>query len=329
MRVQFGWHLDGPHWPETIDGAQANLGDVVVGPAGLLGVLEIRLGLTGPEAPPALRIAQYLVRLRAADDGNRFYSRPLAADGWSVARVILEWRDALVEAGWSGAVLGGGERLDALAVVERVPAPLAPGRADRLRAVLAALAGEGGEVVTAPAAELRLATPADLLPAAWQRLIGRLAAGGTRILPCRDPLPLGDRLGGTITVLEADDEWLAAETVAGWLAAAPQDNHGVVILRGQRTTLLDEACRRLGLPRVGGAGRSPWRAAVQVLPLAFAALWEPLDAHRLMELLTLPQSPIPSGVAEAFADALAEAPGVGGPAWQAAWRTAPGWRRAA
>lgn len=351
MRVQFGWHLDGSCWPETMDGLHASLGTEVVGPTGLVGVLETRLGLSGPEVSPALRTAQYLARLRAVDDGSCFYSRSLAADGWSVAERVLGWRDALVEAGWTGDWAGGGaggERLDTLAAVERAPGPLVPGRADRLRALIHSLSSMKGSLKgrrTAPLAELRLAMPAGLLPPAWRILLDRLEACGTRIFPCRERAPVADgdlgavgrwlatgepvvwRGDGTVTMLEADEEWLAAEMTAGWLAATPESNQGVVILRGQRTTLLDEACRRLGLPRVGGAGRSPWRAAVQVLPLAFATLWYPLDVHRLMELLTLPQSPIPSGVAEAFADALTEAPGIGGPGWQAAWRSARDRRR--
>lgn len=347
MRIQFGWHLDGARWPETPDGGICGLGDAVVGPQGLLGLLESVMGLGGPDAPQVLRVAQFLARLRAVDDGARFFSASLAADGWSVAALILCWRDALVEAGWTGADPAGGERLSTLAAVERADGPLAPGRADRLRALLDALAGLPPVL---PVSELRLATPAGLLPPGWRLLLDWLAAAGVRILPCKEGGKEGDALGagdlaalgrrlagdrsaeangdGSVTVLEADDEWMAAEVVAGWLAARPDLNHQLVIVRGQRTTLLDEACRHLGLPRPGGAGRSPWRGAAQVLPLAFAALWEPLDAHRLMELLTLPQSPIPSGVAEAFADALVEAPGIGGPVWQEAWRIARDRRRA-
>ncbi|MBP2230402.1 RecB family exonuclease [Azospirillum agricola] len=342
MRIQFGWHLDGARWPETLDGGSCGLDDAVVGPEGLVGLLESCLGLGRPDAPHVLRVAQFLARLRAVDDGARFFSASLAADGWAVAALILGWRDALVEAGWTGENPGGGERLSTLAAVERAAGPLIPGRADRLRALLDELAA----LPTLPIAELRLATPAGLLPPGWRLMLDRLAAAGVRILPCKDGealgggdlAALGRRLAGDrtaeavgdggVTVLEADDEWMAAEVVAGWLAARPDLDHQVVIIKGQRTTLLDEACRRLGLPRVGGAGRSAWRGAAQVLPLAFAALWEPLDAHRLMELLTLPQSPIPSGVAEAFADALVEAPGIGGPVWQEAWRTACDRRRA-
>ncbi|PWC96005.1 PD-(D/E)XK nuclease family protein [Azospirillum sp. TSO5] len=346
MRILFGWHLDGPSWPETCDGTAAGLDTDIVGPAGLIRLLETRLGLGGPEVSPALRIAQYLARLRAVDDGRRFFSRSLAADGWSVARMLLGWRDALVEAGWDGGAQGGvpgdGGRLDTLAEVERAPGMLAPGPGERLRAVTAALESPRRTRLS----ELRLATPEELLPEPWRRLLRRLAAGGTAVRPCHLPEPagngdlaaLGRRLSGlsqesawrgdgSVTLLEADDEWLAAEAVAGWLAAASGGNHGVAIIRGQRTMLLDEACHRLGLPRVGGAGRSRWRAAVQVLPLAFATAWEPVDVHRLMELLTLPQSPIPASVAEIFAAALQKAPGIGGPAWQEAWRSALSRRR--
>ena len=347
MRILFGWHLDGPCWPETFAGTGASLDTDVVGPAGLVRHLETRLGLAGPEVSPALRIAQYLARLRAVDDGRCFFSRSLAADGWSVARMLLGWRDSLVEAGWTGAIPGGGPRLDALAEVERAPGALAPGQGERLHTILEAL----NALRRPPLPDLRLATPEELLPEAWRGLLRRLEACGTAVRPCRQPEPAADgdlaalarrltgdpgepawRDDGSVTVLEADDEWLAVEAVAGWLAASlgdtPDGNHGVVVIRGQRTMLLDEACHRLGLPRVGGAGRSRWRAAVQVLSLAFAAAWDPIDVHRLMELLTLPQSPIPTGVAEAFAAALQEAPGIGSPAWQEAWRTAGERRRA-
>lgn len=171
MRILFGWHLDGPCWPETFDGLAASLDTDVVGPAGLIRLLETKLGLAGPEVSPALRIAQYLARLRAVDDGQRFFSRSLAADGWSVARMVLGWRDSLVEAGWTGAVHGGGAWRDTLAEVERAPGTLAPGQGERLRAVIAALASQRRP----PLSELRLATPEELLPDVWRRLLRQLS----------------------------------------------------------------------------------------------------------------------------------------------------------
>lgn len=342
MRIVFGWHLDGPTWLETADGAAASLGTMVVGPAGLLRLLEERLGFRAPEAPQALRIAQYRSRLAAADDGTRFYSGSLQADGWETARLLLGWRDTLIASGWRGEPLaGGGRRLDTLSAVEAFAMPLAAGPADRLRTLLEVVSSADRPLVD----ELRLVTPFDLMPDAWRRLLSRLADAGTAVTfqpmaqTHRDSdlgslarwvdegTPAACRNDGSVVVLEADDEWLAAEAVAGWLAAAPADNDGVVIVRGHGTSLLDEACHRLGLPRVGGTGRSRWRGALQVLPLALENAWAPLNVHRLLELLTLPQSPIPPAAAAVFAAALQESPGIGGTAWQNAWPKAVERRR--
>ena len=88
MRVVFGWHLDGPTFPETADGARYSLNSAVVGPAGLVDLLETSLSLDGPNVTPAIRIAQYLARLRVVEDGERFYSASLAADGWATSRPV-------------------------------------------------------------------------------------------------------------------------------------------------------------------------------------------------------------------------------------------------
>ena len=72
MHVVFGWHLDGPTFPETADGELFSLNSAVVGPMGMVDLIETSLGLDGPSVTPALRIAQYHARLRAAEDGARF-----------------------------------------------------------------------------------------------------------------------------------------------------------------------------------------------------------------------------------------------------------------
>ena len=60
---------------------------------------------------------------------------------------------------------------------------------------------------------------------------------------------------------------------------------------------------------------SPFRAANQVLKLALALVWEPLDPHRLLQFLIHPVSPLPWRVRGRLARAVASAPGIGGPAW--------------
>jgi len=60
MQIVFGWKLDGPSYPLTAIGSESAIGQPVVGPNGLLNLLETPLGLAGPSLPAAVRIARYL-----------------------------------------------------------------------------------------------------------------------------------------------------------------------------------------------------------------------------------------------------------------------------
>ena len=112
----------------------------------------------------------------------------------------------------------------------------------------------------------------------------------------------------------------AAEALAAWLGADADANSGVTFVTGDDTTLLDHALANHGLPRLGAAPSSSHRALLQVLPLAFALAWNPPDPNRLLDFLLLPMSPLRRAAANKLADVVAESPGVGGDAWQAAWR---------
>ena len=177
MKIIFGWHLDGPTYPETPDGGAFAIDAAVVGPLGLLNVLETRLGINGPSTPAALRIAQYLSRLRAVDDGDKFFSASLAADGWATARLLLSWRDELVAAGWSsGSVSWGSQRLAAMALAEaQEEQPLAPGMPDRVRSIAPRIHD------TSPINDLILVDDPERLELVWRHLIETLAAAGTNI----------------------------------------------------------------------------------------------------------------------------------------------------
>ena len=336
LKIVFGWHLDGPTCPETPSGEAHAFDEAVVGPLGLLQLLEDQLGRSGPGAPAALRIAQFLARLRAIDDGNRFYSQSFAADPWATARLLLSWRDALVAAGWSaGSAAWESPRLAVMAEAashERLT--LAPGVPDRVRAHTPHICRPS------PLAELALVDRRERLPPVWRRLLDALEAGGTRfghieVEAGRRDNDLGvvQRLlagGGrgtlsgdqSIGVVTSDDELTAGDIAAEWLAAAPDENAGVAIVRQGDATILDAACRRLGLPRPGGGVRSPYRGALQVLPLAFETAWQPLDAGRLLELLVMRGSPVPYRTGRYFANVLRDFPGTGGARWQLAWEQA-------
>ena len=146
-----------------------------------------------------------------------------------------------------------------------------------------------------------------------------------RRTPTSGGSPAGDRdwkvrRDGSLTLLTADTELTAAEALAAWLAADADANSGVTFVTGDDATLLDHALANHGLPRLGVAPSSSHRALLQVLPLAFSLAWNPPDPNRLLDFLLLPISPLRRTAANKLADVVAESPGVGGDAWQAAWR---------
>lgn len=337
MKLVFGWELDGAAFPEIAAGRDG-LGVGIAGPNGLIDILQRWLGLGGPPVPVVVRVAQHLARVQAASPNDAFYAQSLKVDAWATARELLRWRDALVASGWQGErVDGGGSRLAAMTAIEASNLPLAPGPADRLRALVAALREEKRRP---PIASITVATPRALLPPPWPAVLQRLSELGVNMDETQPALnaeggdiaavraQLADRRAapivgdGSVALLEADDPLQAAEVLASWLATSPAANEGLVLVRGGGSLLLDAECNRMGLPRPGGNACSPLRGALQILPLAFELSWQPLDPARLLELLLLPGSPIPRGAARRFTRALREAPGIGGPAWQEAWKAA-------
>jgi hypothetical protein len=167
MDALFGMFADGRAYLDFPGEAQGAVDTDVLGPAGLLDTLELHLGLGGTHRAQAVRIAAYAAKLRAACEAspNRFFAASFAQDPWATARLVLTWRDQLIEGGWSGVPIGA-SRIDDIASAEANGPSLPAGRSDRLRAVLSALD-------EAPPLGLRTLTILGgraLLPPFWQRL---------------------------------------------------------------------------------------------------------------------------------------------------------------
>jgi ATP-dependent helicase/nuclease subunit B len=325
-------YLDGVPWSKQI----ASIGEVRTGPLGFLSILETRLGLSGLSVHPVHRIDEYMKRMKHIDSDTAWFHNSLADDPWSTARHMLLWRDELIEAGWRGDMNTVGScRLQALTEIEKLDLPLSPGYAERLRQVIRHL--EKGKKVSI--ASIRLVEPLELLPPVWRDLMGLLPKQG--ILVQQLPKPSGSKqrnnlaaiqntlLGNTghdflslhddsLVLLEADNEWQAAEHLALWLAAAPDSNEQVTIICGSDTSILDQALKRHGLPCMGRAEISRWREIQQILPLMLANAWKPVDIYLLVEMLSLTIAPFPRFVCQSLLRAIAQEPGVGGRAWEAA-----------
>ncbi len=318
MRILFDPSFDATPWPGPLAACEATAGEAWAGPRFLLNLLETQLGLGGPVVPLPLRAAALVPALRARDG---FWSASAEVDPLGTARMLLDWRDALWMAGWRGDALRAG-RIPALAAVTSA---VLPGVPDRVAAVADALAGRRADVD-----ELVLVEPTDDLPPLWRAVVDRLAAHGTRVastvlvpadaigdLARAQLLSFRPEADGTLQLLRPHGPLQAAEEVAAWLAARDSLDGTVVV---HADPVLDGALRRHGLPTTGSTRHARDNALMQILPLVLALGWAPPDPERALELLTLPDGPIPRGIAWRLARALHQQPAVDSDPWRAGLR---------
>lgn len=338
MRIVLGRSLGGPHL--TARDATPRLGEPVWGPAELLRDLELRLALSSDVAPRSLRVPVYAARMHAAREASAFYARSFSVDRIGTADTLLSWRDALVEAGWNGAVQRArGRRLADLARLE-LPIegePSARGDADRLAAVEDALAHAPRSRIYE---EIALADAREQWPGRWRTLFDKLASRGTFIteeacdygvgaVPSSDLGRLQHALrGGTVSGVAAGGSELSGDgsvtvVCAGTLseaaevvAALTMREEDVVVVRSIDCAPLEAALAAQGGIAQGLPSASSCRPAMQILPLALELAFEPRDPRRALELLTLPLGPFRGALGARLARAIARAPGIGGREWR-------------
>ncbi|MDQ2642863.1 MAG: hypothetical protein M3020_03545, partial [Myxococcota bacterium] len=276
--------------------------------------------------------------MAAITEQGRYYSRSFEVDPLGTAEAVLRLRDSLVEAGWEGeAFVDGGSRLTAVQELEQLSHPVLPlGVADRLAAVDRTLAVAPRRVY----AELTLAEASELWSARWQSIFRCLERGGTPLTRFAVHLPgaaSGSDLAAIQAVLSSALQSSEAPAIRGdgslihitgetsWEAAcaaaavvAPLRSEEIVVIRSGDHAALDGALLGHGLRTQGLVSATPWRSAVQVLPLALELGFEPKDPYHVLELLTLPVGPFQGRVGHELARALGDAPGIGGRPWESA-----------
>ncbi len=317
------------------------------GPRKLLHWLEAQLGLSGsPEHTDYLRIELYrqaLLQWRETAAKQPFYSASFDADRFATASALLSRRDELLLAGWDfTAPPGCPDRLADLAGVEAIfrikisnpEADITPsGIADRYDRVFRWLALRDPDID-----KIVLYEPPDLLLPILRRLCAHFSDRGIPVTvqpsqpAARDHKSdlawlqgrlLGANSGkkqaavdGSLLVLRARRDSDAAVFLAQWLAKNPDWNP--VFLLPELNRVLEQAMIQEGLPAMGVLSASLARPSLQVLKLAPAFLWEPVDVFKIMEFVTLPLKPLDDGLALEIARVLAEKPGLFSDTWFAA-----------
>lgn len=331
MNIIFGMHLDNSIWSNK----QASIGEIRTGPNGLINILETQLGLSKPFVHPAIRINEYMNRLKEIDNETMWFHESFSVDPWSTSKQFLQWRDELIEAGWQSKLkIEGSQRLYCLSVFENLNNHLPDGRPDRLNEVINCLKqGSNVKILS-----ICLLEPLNILPQEWQKLINLLRNQGTTISEYEETELKDDTINlsrvqaiisgkavhsplssdDSLILLKADNEWEAAEHIALWLSSKTEDNDKITIICSKDTLILDQALKRYGLPCLGRSIPSCNREIQQILPLMLANVWKPIDIRLMVELLSLNSSPFPRWVCQYLLKAINKEPGIGGHAWNEA-----------
>lgn len=316
MKLKFDLDFDGNVWPGPLSGRDAVVGEVWVGPKKLLNILETAYGLGGLYQGEASRAASLVPAVRHT---KGFWINSAEVDPLGSARTLLRWRDELWMGGWRGR--GVAPRLEELA---GVTAGVFPGIPDRIQAVIGAVSKyKSGWKIR----EISLRESQEYLPALWKWLFQALQEGGTEILSLDQPDPAqakGDLQSakenkafspdrdGSLQFIRPLGKLAAAEEAAAWLSSGWKTEGTLVINPG---AVLDCAFRRFGLPTIGSYSTDE-NLLLQVLPLMISLAWSPPDPAQALELLLLPESPVPRGLAGRLTGALQDWPAVDSDTWR-------------
>lgn len=308
LEIVFDWSFDGGAWPGPSDNS---FGEAWLGPQGLLGRLELELGLAARHATPLERAVALTRAL-----GQGYWSASFEVDPIATARRLLDDRDALVSWGWRGE--SASARLSALWAAT-TSAPL--GIPDRVLRVTDQLARGHIDIAT-----IALVDPIACNSPIWQRMFEAMQRRGVRIVhrPPAFPETIGD-LGtarssgfrptgdGTLQLLRTHGALAAANEVAAVLAAAADDASTLVI---GADAVLDAAFVRHGVPRVGADVPAPGSAGL--LRACIESAFQPADAADVYDLICADPGPVPRNVAWGLAGVLRKFAGRGSDAWREA-----------
>ena len=337
MKIRLGLYLDG----QCGAAFKAQLDSLTTGPLGMLNVLETQLGLLRLDVSNSDRVLQYLEVLKRLDSPQRFYHQSFAVDALGTTATLLNWRDQWHLHGLNGTaasvlIHGMQPRLRDMAAIElEADKILAPSIGERLTSIASAL-----QLKKVRIAMVVLCEPLKNWPQAWRNALSQLnlsfdepasvsAKAGTMLADIQQALISLNSKGnankirwrddGSVAVLQAESPLLAANWVANQFR--DQDAHACeqILLCASDAALLDDVIVAANLPRQGFKESSPFRPALQVLPMVLSQLWLPTDIYSLLKFLTHPICPVPAIARTELAEMLARTPGIGnGPAWDAA-----------
>jgi len=253
------------------------LGKAYCGTEALMAELELRAGLTCTETDHPSRVISYMEAMEDAlgRDPDLFYQDSFRRDDFGTAELMLEWRDALVKAGWDGSPVGDSEKISVLSLIESCFC--CPGPADRWRALLAEARKRP---ILRSSDSIKVQCRRDDLAPLLQALLDAVSKY-SKVKYKEEPGTIED---GKVRIIDFDNEYTAHE----WIAA--QELGGEDVVAEADTALLGDFLRAAGKPGIGAADAGIG-AVMRLLPLGLSLFRYPVDIAALQSYLQAPRSP--------------------------------------
>jgi len=336
MIIQFGLEIEERTFPEYIKIPEEV--DLCCNSNSLISYLEKHLGISYPERHDYLRFEQYrqILMVHLKLHPKAFYETSFEADSMATAIALLQRRDELLINGWDfkyNATMP--TRLKTLAEIETLvenedPTPLFDGFAERFRRVLKFVS-----LLPLPLQKIYLNEPLDKLPPHLQELLKALRNIGIDLIELKHPIAAeaGDlqsfqkallkapdqckvvKADGSLIIIQAKRETYAAEYLAKVFVENP--TYRPVCLIPDKNRALDNTLVEEGLPSLGILSASIARPTLQILKLVSTFLWKPINPYKILEFVSLPNTPIHPVLARGIARIMAQKPGLFSGAWNA------------
>ena len=259
----------------------------VVGDAGLLEFLELKLGLAGatPESSAIDRILAYKKALDRVKAGA-FYIDAFENDDLATAKEILRWRDLLVMEGFNADTEYKSPRLQKLAEVEKQLSEFPEGVPERWKRVHEGVWG------AFPGVLISVHYSLELLPKLIRETLNKLGAAEARI---QNDMTFSPKKPDNITIncfgTVAEAYRWAVDNHTDEVVICPDSFRLNALLRNREKPLLE-------------ASASGDSSITQILRLGLSLLERPLNINNLLEYLRIGFSPIHGKFRYALADTL-------------------------
>lgn len=278
------------------------MGTFYAGNQKLLEQLELRAAFPQTTKSEVEREADYLNAMRKHIKGSLF-EKSAQVDELGVARRLLQWRDALLMAGWDGTC--NDRKLGKLSVLADIEQDFhSKGNADRWRAIVKIYSKEAVLQDT----EIDVECPWSELPRLVQLTLEGIEQHGCTVRRCNEDEAVADIDIDKIRVVEFKDVNYAYE----WIATAKQLPENTLVVN-RNNTRLNHILYTWNKPRIATTLRDSNPQVLQLFKLGMSIFSRPLNVQNVVSYLQLPLSPIPAPLRRDLAKLLLEKGGFGEP----------------